>query len=137
MYLAGFQFKLAGVEKSPSAANLFRVLEVLEAGQCTLVLDESERISDDPDIMAILRSGYDYTKKVLKVNTNSLSQEWFFTYCLKIIIGEKSPSRLKAKGLLDRTLLFSVFSGDSELDIKEVTNQQESAPRLLVYLIIF
>jgi hypothetical protein len=136
MYLAGFQFKLAGVEKSPSAANLFRVLGVLEAGQCTLVLDESERISDDPDIMAILRPGYDYTEKVLKVNTNSLSQEWFFTYCLKIIIGE-SPSRLKAKGLLDRTLLFSVFSGDSELDIKEVTNQQESAPRLLVYLIIF
>jgi hypothetical protein len=52
MYLAGFQFKLAGVEKSQSAANLFRVPGVLQAGQCTLVVDESERISDDPDIMA-------------------------------------------------------------------------------------
>jgi hypothetical protein len=115
---------------SPSAANLFRVLGMIEAGQCTLVLDESERISDDPDIMATLRSGYDYTKKVPKINTNSWKQEWFFTYCIKIIIGEKSPSKIKAKGLLDRTLLFPVFPGDIELDIKEVTSPQERAPHL-------
>jgi hypothetical protein len=84
---------------SPSAANIFRVLGMIEAGQCTIVLDESEMISEDPDIMAILRSGYNRNKKVPKTNTNSWKLEWFFTYCLKIIIGEKSPNKLKAKGL--------------------------------------
>ena len=99
---------------------------IIEAGQCTLVLDESDRISDDIDIMNILKSGYDFNKKVTKANTNSWSQEWFFTYCLKIIIGEKSPNKLKAKGLLDRILLFTVFVlGDTDFDIKEVVNQQE------------
>ena len=115
---------------SPTAANIFRVLGLIEAGQCTLVLDESERVSDDPDIMAILRSGYDITKRVPKTNNNTWKQEWFFVYCIKIIIGEKSPNKLKAKGLLDRTLLLSAFPGDTELDIKEVTNQQERSPRL-------
>ena len=115
---------------SPSAANIFRVLGLIEAGQCTLVLDESERVSDDPDIMAILRSGYDSTKRIPKTNNNTWKQEWFFTYCLKIIIGEKSPNKLKAKGLLDRTLLLSAFPGDAELDIKEVTTQQERTPHL-------
>src|SRR5919108_1341253 len=65
-----------------------------------------------------------------KTNTNNWKQEWFFTYCIKIIIGEKSPSKLKAKGLLDRTLQFSVFPGDTDYDIKEVTNQQEHTPHL-------
>jgi hypothetical protein len=87
-------------------------------------------ISEDPDIMAILRSGYHRNKKVPKTNTNSWKLEWFFTYCLKIIIGEKSPNKLKAKGLLDRTLLLSAFPGDTELDIKEVTNPEETAPHL-------
>ena len=80
--------------------------------------------------MAILRSGYDITKKVPKTNSNTWKQEWFFVYCIKIIIGEKSPNKFKAKGLLDRTLLFAPFPGDTELDIKEVTNQQESALHL-------
>ena len=106
------------------------MLGLIEAGQCTLVLDESERVGDDPDIMAILRSGYDITKRVPKTNSNTWKQEWFFVYCIKIIIGEKSPNKFKAKGLLDRTLPLSAFPGDTELDIKEVTNQQEKSPRL-------
>lgn len=115
---------------SPSAANIFRVLGLIEAGQCTIVLDESERISDDPDIMAILRSGYDAGKRTPKTNNNTWKQEWFFTYCLKMIIGEKSPSKLKAKGLLDRSLQLAAFPGDTDLDIKEVTNPQERASHL-------
>jgi hypothetical protein len=115
---------------SPSAANIFRVLGLIEAGQCTIVLDESERISDDPEIMAILRSGYDAGKRTPKTNNNTWKQEWFFTYCLKMIIGEKSPSKLKAKGLLDRSFQLAAFPGDTDLDIKEATNQQEKAPHL-------
>ena len=107
---------------APSASNIFRTLGVIEPGQCTLILDEAEGISDNFDIMNILKTGYDFDKKVPKTNTNSWQVEWFFTYCLKIIIAEKSPSKFKAKGLLDRTFLFSVFAGDVEYDIKEVQN---------------
>jgi hypothetical protein len=55
------------------------------------------------------------------------------TYCLKVIIGEKSPSRLKAKGLLDRMLVFTVYPGNPELDIKEVMNPQGDPYRTREY----
>ena len=114
---------------SPSAPNIFRVLGTIEPGQCTLVLDEADKIEGDIDIMNILKTGYDFNKRVPKTNTNTWKLEFFFTYCLKIIIGEKSLSRFKAKGLLDRQLLFPVFPGEAELDIKEVTNPQRD-PKL-------
>jgi len=88
------------------------------------VLDEADKIDDDVDIMNILKTGYDYNKRVPKTNTNTWKLEFFWTYCFKVIIGEKSPSRFKAKGLLDRTLSFPVFPGEAELDIKEVVNPQ-------------
>jgi hypothetical protein len=109
---------------SPSAPNIFRVLGMIEPGQCTLVLDEADKIDNDIDIMNILKTGYDYSKRVPKTNTNTWKLEFFWTYCFKIIIGEKSLSRFKTKGLLDRTLSFSVIPGEAELDIKEVMNPQ-------------
>jgi hypothetical protein len=109
---------------SPSAPNIFRVLGMIEPGQCTLVLDEADKVDDDTDIINILKTGYDFNKRVPKTNTNTWKQEFFWTYCLKVIIGEKSPSRFKARGLLDRTLSFTVYPGEAELDIKEVVNPQ-------------
>ena len=44
------------------------------------------------------------TRRIPKTNTNAWKVEWFYAYCLKIIIAEKSLSRFKAKGLLDRAL---------------------------------
>jgi hypothetical protein len=115
---------------SPSAANIYRVLGIIEPGQCTLVLDEADRIDESVDMLNILKTGYDHNKKVSKINTNTWKQEYFWTYCLKIMIAEKSLNKLKAKGLLDRTLQTSVFPGDTEYDIKEVTNDQERASHL-------
>ena len=109
---------------SPTAANIFRVLGMIEPGQCVLVLDEADKIDGDIDIMNILKSGYDYNKRVPKTNTNTWKQDFFFAYGLKIIIAEKSPSRFKAEGLLDRALGFTVYPGEAELDSKEVTNPQ-------------
>jgi hypothetical protein len=118
---------------NPTAPNIFRMLGMIEAGQCTLVLDEAERISEDTDILAILKSGYS-NKKTPKTNTNVWRLEWFYAYCLKIIIAERSPDKLKAKGLLDRSLHVGSFPGDTRYDIKEVTNEQEKAPRLKMAL---
>jgi hypothetical protein len=109
---------------SPTAPNVFRTLGTIEPGQCTLVLDEADKIDESVDMMNILKAGYDYNKKVPKTNTNAWKVEWFYAYCLKIIIAEKSLSRFKAKGLLDRALSINTVPGEPELDIKEVTNPQ-------------
>ena len=109
---------------SPTAPNVFRTLGTIEPGQCTLVLDEADKIDESVDMMNILKAGYDYGKRVPKTNTNAWKVEWFFAYCLKIIIAEKSLSRFKAKGLSHRILTISTVPGEAELDIKEVTNPQ-------------
>lgn len=118
---------------SPTAPNIFRMLGTVEPGQCVLILDEADRIDESIDTMNILKSGNDFTKRVQKTNTNSWKQEYFYTYCLKIIIAEKSPSRLKAKGLLDRMLVFTVYPGSPQLDIKEVVNPQGDPNRTREY----
>jgi hypothetical protein len=118
---------------SPTAPNIFRMLGTVEPGQCVLILDEADRIDESIDMMNILKSGNDFTKRVQKTNTNSWKQEYFYTYCLKIIIAEKSPSRLKAKGLLDRMLVFTVYPGSPPLDIKEVMNPQGDPNRTREY----
>src|SRR5918994_1047053 len=109
------------------------MLGMIELGQCVLILDEADRIDESVDMMNILKSGNDFTKRVQKTNTNSWKQEYFYTYCLKVIIGEKSPSRFKAKGLLDRMLVFTGYQGVPELDIKEVMNPQGDPYRTREY----
>jgi hypothetical protein len=118
---------------SPTAPNIFRMLGMIEPGQCVLILDEADRIDESVDMMNILKSGNDFTKRVQKTNTNTWKQEYFYTYCLKVIIGEKSPSRLKAKGLLDRMLVSTVYPGNPELDIKEIINPQGDPNRTREY----
>ncbi len=109
---------------NPSAANIFRILGVVEPGQCTLVCDESRNMDESADMMSILSTGYDYSKKVPKTNTNTWKQQFFFTYGLKIIIGENSLNQHKARGVLDRTFQYTTYPGDSQGDIKEVMNPQ-------------
>jgi hypothetical protein len=115
---------------NPSAANIFRVLGVVEPGQCTLVLDESRNMDESPDMMSILNTGYHYHKRVARVNTNILKQEFFWTYGLKVIIGEASFSQFKAKGVLDRTLQYNTSPGDPQYDIKETTSPQGDPERI-------
>lgn len=115
---------------NPSPANIFRILGVVEPGQCTLVLDESRSIDDSPDMISILNTGYDYQKKVAKINTNTIKQEFFFTFCLKVIIGETSVSQYKAKGVMDRTLQFTTYPAEPKYDIKEVTSPQGNPDRI-------
>src|SRR6185437_8788063 len=109
---------------NPSAANIFRILGTVEPGQCTLVCDESRNMDESEDMMAILSTGYEYSKKVPKTNTNTWKQEFFFTYGLKIIIGENSLNQYKARGVLDRTFQYTAYPGDAQSDIKEVMNPQ-------------
>jgi hypothetical protein len=106
----------------PSAANIFRVLGRIEYGQCTIVMDEAEKIDKSPDTMNVLKSGYQFNARISKINMNEEVQQWFYPYCLKFIIAERSPSQSDAKGVLDRTFLYTAYKGKPQYDIKEILN---------------
>ena len=100
-------------------ANLFRIFGNIEAGQCTLVLDEAEKIDQDRDMMSILKNGYEYGKRVQRTNQFG-KQEHFHTFGLKILSAERAPNPSQAKGVIDRTFIISNFKGKPQLDIKEI-----------------
>jgi hypothetical protein len=75
-------------------------------------------------MMAILKTGYQINGKVPKINTNTLKQEFFHTYGIKWIIGERSMGLNEAKGVYDRTLAYTTYAGDPQCDIKETLNPQ-------------
>ncbi len=106
----------------PTAANIFRVLGRIEPGQCCIVADEAEKIDKSSDIMTVLKTGYQIKGKVARMNMTNETQQFFHTYCLKMIIAERSPSQNDAKGVLDRTFLFTSYKGKPKHDIKEVLN---------------
>jgi hypothetical protein len=120
---------------NPSEANIFRALGTVESGQCTLVLDEFDRMSQmySANINALLKTGYDHNKRVAKVNTNSLKQELFYAFCKKVLIGEKSPNENYARGVLDRTFSFTSVTGNPEVDIKETLEHQDDPRRKKQY----
>ena len=50
----------------PSAANIFRCLGTIESGQCTIILDEADKIDKSPEMMAILKQDINLTAKSQK-----------------------------------------------------------------------
>jgi hypothetical protein len=71
-----------------SGANYARILGSVEPGQCTIVEDEADNISQDPDKVRILKAGYEYSAKTPRTNMNSYKQEtnWFYPYCYKMLL---------------------------------------------------
>jgi hypothetical protein len=103
----------------PTTANIFRIFGTIEPGQCTLVLDEAEKIDEDKEMMSILKTGYEFGKRVQRINPMG-KQEHFHTFGLKILLAERTPNPSKAKGVLDRTFIISNYKGKPLLDIKEI-----------------
>jgi hypothetical protein len=125
----GYTFEYTGYrvirDTSISGANYFRILGPVEPGQCTIIEDEGDSISEDPDKVRILKAGYEYSQKIPKTNMNTQRQEqnWFYPFCYKMILAEKSLSEWKAKGLVDRTFTFKCRPGKVSHSIKKVVSQ--------------
>ena len=116
----------AVIMTDPTAPNLFRLLGSIEPAQCTIVLEEADRIDKSPELMAILKTGYARNGRVPKINPNTLKQEFFFSFCQKIIISERSLSQSIAKGVNTRILPINTFKGETKYDIKEVLNPTDT-----------
>jgi hypothetical protein len=110
----------------PTAPNLFRLLGVVEPAQCTMILEEAERIDKSEDLMAVLKTGSSFNGRVPRINTNTNKQEFFFGFCLKIIVSERSLNQSIARGVNDRTFLHKCIKGDPKYDIKEVLNPTDT-----------
>jgi hypothetical protein len=104
----------------PSAANLYRILGPIEAGQCIIIADEADKIHNSSELLSILKTGYTQLGRVSKVNMNTLKQEFFYSYCFKIRIGEESLRTSVAAGVVDRSFQFKPVKGKPLYDIKEV-----------------
>lgn len=114
----------------PSAANLYRILGKIEAGQCIVIADEADRIHQDKDMLSILKEGYAIGGKVPKINTNTMQQEFFYCYCFKIRIAEESLRGNVTKGVIDRSFLIKATKGRPAHDIKEVLQPANRNERL-------
>lgn len=125
----GYTFEYTGYRvirgTSISGANYYRILSNIEPGQCTIIEDEADNISEDPDKVKILKAGYEYNAKIPKTNMNTKNQEmnWFYPFCYKMLLAEKSLSEWKAKGLVDRTYSFKCRPGKVRYSIKKVVSQ--------------
>jgi hypothetical protein len=102
----------------PTASNIFRCLGIIEPGQCTIILDEADKIDKSPEMMAVLKTGYQRSGQTQRINMNILKQEFHHTYDFKIIISEKSMNLIDAKGVYDRTFSFTTYPGDLSLILK-------------------
>jgi hypothetical protein len=133
----GYTFEYTGYRvvkgTAISGANYYRVLGSIEPGQCAIIEDEGDSISEDPDKVKILKSGYEYNGKVPKINMNAKNQgqNWWKTFGYKMILAEKSLKEYKVQGLVDRTFTFNCRPGKVKYSIKEVVSENiNKSPRL-------
>lgn len=104
----------------PSPANIYRLLGKVQPAQCTLIMDEVEKIDNNQDLMNILKTGYTIEGKVPKINTNTYEQEFFNTFSFKVFLSERLPSNYIAKGVLDRTFSITCLIGTPKYNLKDV-----------------
>ena len=125
---AGVGYRVVNLT-DPNAANINRILGCIEAGQCTVVSDETGAIDKQPDLLALLKTGYSPTGKTSKINDYSRAPEFFYTYCFKMIISERMPNLRDARGVVDRSFSFTTYKGLPKYDIKETLEPQGNKTR--------
>jgi hypothetical protein len=115
-----------------SAANILRILGGVEPGQCVIIEDEADKISNDLDKIRILKSGYEYNGKVPRINMNTKEQpqNWYYVYCYKMVISEKSLNPLSAQGLQDRIFTANCRHGSIKYFIKVVSENINKSKKL-------
>ena len=107
----------------------FRIFGTIEFGQVTIVVEEFDKMDENSQIMANLKVGYQPNAKVPRMNNDNSKMEFYYPYCFKIMISEKSPNEDKARGVLDRSFKIKSYKGIPDYNIKEIRNPQGNAER--------
>jgi hypothetical protein len=112
-----------------SEAFWFRTFGTIEFGQVTIVVEEFDRMDKLSQIMAMLKVGYQPNAKVPRMNNDNTKMEFFYPYCFKIAISEKSPREDEARGVLDRSFKIKSYKGIPDFSIKEIRSPQGNPMR--------
>lgn len=107
----------------------FRIFGTNEPGQVTIIAEEIDKLDDNSQIMSVLKVGYQPNAKVPRMNNENDKMDFYYPFCFKIMIAERSPNEDKAKGLLDRSFKIKTYKGCPELKIKEIRNPQGNKKR--------
>lgn len=102
----------------------YRVLGSAEFGQVTIIAEEIDKLDENAQIMNMLKTGYQPNAKVPRMNNDNDKMDFYFPFCFKILIAERSPREDKARGVLDRTFKINSYKGFPEFKIKEIRNPQ-------------
>lgn len=74
----GYTFEYAGNKvikgNDITGANYNRVYGSIEPGQCVIIEDEGDSISEDPDKVRLFKAGYEFNAKIPKLNMNTRDQ---------------------------------------------------------------
>lgn len=110
---------------NPNAAQLTRIFTTQDPGQCTLIVDEADKIDIDGDFMALLKDGYQYSASIQKVNTDTQKMDYFYTYGMKFWGSEKEPDSWKTMRFYDRTFMTRTrkqHMDSRDPNVKEISN---------------
>jgi hypothetical protein len=107
----------------------FRIFGTIEYGQVTIVVEEFDKMDENSQTMSMLKVAYQPNAKVPRMNNDNSKMEFFYPFCFKIMISEKSPNEDKARGVLDRSFKIKSYKGFPEYNIKEIRNPQGNTKR--------
>lgn len=111
----------------------YRIFGTNEAGQVTIIAEEIDRMEENSHVMAMLKEGYQPHSRVSRMNHDNTRLEFYCPYGIKVMIGEKSPSEWKARGVLDRTFQIKSYKGFPDYNIKDIRNPQGNPRRQRLY----
>ena len=93
-----------------SGANYFRILGPVEPGQCTIIEDEGDSISEDPDKVRILKAGYELQPKnpKNKHEHTKTRTKLVLSFLLQNDFGRKVSQRMESKRVSGQNFHFQM-----------------------------
>jgi hypothetical protein len=107
----------------------FRLFGTFEYGQVTIIVEEFDKMDENGPTMGMLKVSYQPNAKVPRMNSDNTKMEFFYPYCFKLMIAEKSPNEDTARGVLDRSFKIKSYKGIPDYSIKEIRNPQGNSMR--------
>jgi hypothetical protein len=98
----------------PRSPAIYDVLGTIEKGQCSIGIDEANKLDENADLMNLLKAGTKSTARIVRVLDASTSQrkrERYFAYSMKVVCAETELREWKAAGLVSRSFIPRFIAG--------------------------
>jgi hypothetical protein len=115
-----------------TAPNIYRLLGSVEVGQVTIIMDEANHIEDDQTLLEVLKTGYKangFVPRISDGNSSNASQDFYYTYCFKMLAAENGASRWKVGGFVRRFFEIKTTQGEPNVKVDKL-GSPEADPQL-------